>query len=535
MSHIDVSDVNYRLPDGRPLLDDVSFKVAPGDHVALIGANGVGKTTMLRLIAGDDRVNSGAITAGGPTAFMRQMIDEAEAPTLRHLYLALSPARYRQAAQRLERAEKRVAEAAGTADSDDANVRYAGALTAWGEIGGYDLEVLWAASADRALGSGSDWATVAERPMSTFSGGEQKRLTLELLFHSEYEILLLDEPDNFLDIPGKRWLAEQMNRCEKTILFVSHDRQLLDEASSKVVTIEAKGAWTHGGSFSGWADARDARMARLDDEHKRWQAERKRLVDYVRIMKQRAAISDGNASRARAAETRLRHYDEAGPPPEQVKEQNVSMRLEGGRSGKRVVMAEGLELADLTFPFDIELWYGDRIAVVGLNGTGKSHFLRLLNGEEIVHNGSWKLGARVQPGLFSQLHAHPEWHGKRLLDLLGDLDINRGPAMGKLRRYELSDQAEQDWDSLSGGQQARFQILLLEISGANLLLLDEPTDNLDVASAEALEAGLESFDGTVVVVSHDRWFLRSFDRFLIFQGDAEVVESDDPDRALFPV
>ena len=235
-----------------------------------------------------------------------------------------------------------------------------------------------------------------------------------------------------------------------------------------------------------------------------------------------------NASRARAAETRLRHYDEAGPPPEVAREQKIEMRLEGGRTGKRVVICEGLELTDLTFPFDLEVWFGERVAVVGRNGTGKSHFLRLLGGSDISHAGNWKHGARVVPGLFNQTHDHPELRGKALIDILAARDLNRGPAMSRLRRYELNFSAEQTWETLSGGQQARFQILLLEVDGANLLLLDEPTDNLDVASAEALEAGLDMFEGTVVCVTHDRWFLRSFDRYVAFTEDAEVIEVDDP-------
>jgi ATPase subunit of ABC transporter with duplicated ATPase domains len=379
---------------------------------------------------------------------------------------------------------------------------------------------------------GVAWSELADRAVDRFSGGEQKRLVLELLFASEYGILLLDEPDNFLDIPGKRWLADRINESDKTILYVSHDRELLATAVDKLVTIEARGAWSHGGSFLDWAEARDARKARLDDEHRRWADERRRLFHHMKIMKQRAWVSDKNAGRAKAAETRLRHFDEAGPPPERVRDQNVSMKLEGGRTGKRVVMIEELELTDLTFPFDLELWYGDRIAVVGLNGTGKSHLLRLLAGESIEHEGSWRLGARVVPGLFSQLHRHPEWAGHRLRDLLAVEGLDRQAAMSRLRRYELTDAAEQEWETLSGGQQARFQILLLEIDGANLLLLDEPTDNLDVASAEALEAALSSFEGTVVAVSHDRWFLRSFDWFLVFAADGEVTDTDDPSLAL---
>jgi ATPase subunit of ABC transporter with duplicated ATPase domains len=200
--------------------------------------------------------------------------------------------------------------------------------------------------------------------------------------------------------------------------------------------------------------------------------------------------------------------------------------------------------------FDLEVWYGERVAVLGANGSGKSHFLRLLaaGGSDpepehrpvddltvapVRHAGRARLGARVRPGWFAQTHEHPELIGRTLLDILWRGDAHRA-GMGReeaarsLDRYELARAAEQQFETLSGGQQARLQILLLELSGATLLLLDEPTDNLDVVSAEALEDGLASFAGTVVAVTHDRWFARSFDRFLVFRADGSVEETDAP-------
>ncbi|HEY0400374.1 MAG TPA: ATP-binding cassette domain-containing protein, partial [Blastococcus sp.] len=179
-------------------------------------------------------------------------------------------------------------------------------------------------------------------------------------------------------------------------------------------------------------------------------------------------------------------------------------------------------------PFDLEVFYGERVAVLGANGSGKSHFLKLLGGAGVKHNGDWKLGARVVPGTFLQTHEHPELVGKTLVDILWREAHDRGRAMKILRRYELHNQGDQRFGTLSGGQQARFQILLLELSGATLLLLDEPTDNLDVLSAESLEEALGAFDGTVLAVTHDRWFARSFDRFLVFGADGQVYESAEP-------
>jgi ATPase subunit of ABC transporter with duplicated ATPase domains len=228
------------------------------------------------------------------------------------------------------------------------------------------------------------------------------------------------------------------------------------------------------------------------------------------------------------------------------------MRLRGARTGKRALVCEGLELTGLMKPFDLEVWYGDRVAVLGSNGSGKSHFLRLLAGGgsdpdpamghvtevgaalvRVPHSGSVTLGARIVPGWFAQGHELPGLRGRTLLEILHRGDANREgmareAASSALDRYGLAGSALQVFDSLSGGQQARLQILLLELSGATLLLLDEPTDNLDLVSAEALEDALTRFDGTVLAVTHDRWFTRSFDRFLVFRSDGEVAETDAP-------
>jgi ATPase subunit of ABC transporter with duplicated ATPase domains len=325
---------------------------------------------------------------------------------------------------------------------------------------------------------------------------------------------------------------------------------LLAQTATRVVTVEGGTAWTHPGGFASWHDAREARYERLDELRRRWDEEHQKLKDLVLMYKQKAAYNDGMASRYQAAQTRLRKFEEAGPPQLRPKDQDIRMRLAGGRTGKRSVICEGLELEDLTFPFDLEVWYGDRVAVLGANGTGKSHFLRLLarggsdpGGEHapvdgaplapVRHAGLVRLGARVRPGHFSQTHDRPELTDRTLVEILWRGDDHRGglprhDAMKVLSRYELAGQGDQRFGTLSGGQQARFLVLLLELSGATLLLLDEPTDNLDLASAEALEAGLRGFAGTVIAVTHDRWFTRSFDRFVIFGADGEVRETPEP-------
>jgi ATPase subunit of ABC transporter with duplicated ATPase domains len=547
---VDVAGVRYELPDGRVLLDDVSFRVGEGAKVALVGANGAGKTTLLRIITGDLVPHAGAVTRTGGLGVMRQMVGAGlgEDPTVADLLLSVSPPRIRAAAAAVDGWERALMDT----DDEKTQMAYAGALSEYADAGGYDAEVTWDVCTTASLGLPYDRAKY--RSLRTLSGGEQKRLVLEFLLRGPDEVLLLDEPDNFLDVPGKIWLEQRIRESEKTILFISHDRELLDNTATRVVTVELGSAgnlvWTHPGGFSSYHEARKDRFARFEELRRRWDEEHAKLKALVLMYKQKAAYNDGLASRYQAAQTRLRKFEEAGPPTEQPREQQVKMRLKGGRTGKRAVVCENLELTGLMRPFDLEVWYGERVAVLGSNGSGKSHFLRLLAAggsdpdvehrpvgevpvKAVDHTGRARLGARVRPGWFVQTHEHPELVGRTLVGILHRGDEHRD-GMGReqasrvLDRYELAHAAEQRFESLSGGQQARFQILLLELSGATLLLLDEPTDNLDVQSAEALEEGLASFDGTVLAVTHDRWFARGFDRFLVYGADGDVYESDGP-------
>ncbi|SHN49118.1 ATPase components of ABC transporters with duplicated ATPase domains [Geodermatophilus obscurus] len=528
MGSIDVTGVRHTLPDGRVLLDGVSFRVGEGARAALVGENGAGKTTLLRIVAGDLVPEGGAVARSGGLGVMRQFIGSArDDTTVQRFLVDLAPPVVRAAWEAVEAAELTLMET----DDDTAQLAYADALAQWGDAGGYEAEVTWDAVTVAALGVPYDRCKYRE--LSSLSGGEQKRLALEALLRGPDQVLLLDEPDNYLDVPGKRWLEERLLATRKTVLFVSHDRELLARVADRVVTVEGGTAWVHGGGFGGYAQARTARHERMAELRRRWDEEHARLVELVRTLQQQAANSPDMASRYRAAQTRLARFEAEGPPPDRPPEQRVTMRLRGGRTGVRAVMAEQLELTGLVRPFDLEVWYGDRVAVLGANGAGKSHFLRLLAGQGVAHTGSWRLGARVVPGFFAQTHAHPEWLDRTLVDLLwhgepGRPGVDRGRAMAALRRYGLAEAGDQSFGTLSGGQQARLQVLLLELSGATLLLLDEPTDNLDVLSAESLEEALAAFDGTVLAVTHDRWFARSFDRFLVFGTDGRVYESAEP-------
>src|SRR5688572_17213215 len=431
MGYVDVAGAGCVLPDGRELFADVSFRVGEGAKVALVGPNGAGKTTLLRMVAGDTSTPIGTIARSGGLGVMRQFIGMiGDDRTLDDLALSLAAPPLRAAGAVLAAAHAALERAP---DAEKAQLAYANAIAGWGEAGGYDAEVLFDVVAVGILGK--PWEEVKHRPVRTLSGGQQKRFALDLLLRGGDEVLLLDEPDNFLDVPGKRWLEARLRESPKSVLYVSHDRELLAQSANRVVAVEGGSAWTHPGGFASWHEARSNRHERLLELRRRWDEEHEKLKELVFTLKNRAAYNDGLASRYQAAQTRLRKFEEAGPPPLPPKDQAVRMNLRGGRTGKRAVMCEGLELENLTFPFDLEIWYGDRVAVLGANGTGKSHFLRLLaaGGSEpdlehkpvdgaplahVAHEGRARLGARVRPGHFSQTHDRPELMQKTLVEIL---------------------------------------------------------------------------------------------------------------------
>ena len=549
MGHVDINSVSFVLPDGRPLLSDVSLRVGEGAKVALIGPNGTGKTTLGRIVAGDLAAHEGAVTRSGGLGIMRQFVGKVrDDSTVRDLLVSVAPEPVRRAAAEIDRTELLMMER----DTEHDQLSYAQALVDWADAGGYDYETLWDVCTVAALGVPFEQAQW--RKVSTLSGGEQKRLVLEALLRGPEEVLLLDEPDNYLDVPAKRWLEDQLIESPKTVLFVSHDRELLERVATRIATLEPGAAgstlWVHPGRFSTYHQARVDRFEKLDEMRRRWDEEHAKLKALVVMYRQKASYNSDMAARLQAAKTRLARFEEAGPPEALPLRQNVRMRLTGGRTAKRAVIAEGLELTGLMRPFDLEVWYGERVAVLGSNGSGKSHFLRLVacGGTDpepehrpvgdvqpapVAHEGRLRLGSRVRPGWFAQTHEHPTLTGRTLLEILHRGDEHRAgkpreEAARALDRYGLARASEQTFDSLSGGQQARFQILLLELSGATCLLLDEPTDNLDLHSAEALEEGLAAFEGTVLAVTHDRWFARGFDRYLVFGADGRVYEADAP-------
>ena len=289
MSSIIVSELEYGPPGADQLFFDVSFKVSPGEHAAIVGANGVGKSTILRILTQEIDADGGEFAIGGTMLNMTQDVGMSRPnDTLREMLIEVAPSNLRKAGRALVAAEKALA-----AGEDD-GMGYATALSDWGDLGGYDLETKWQASAQRSVKTPVD--DFSTRLVSELSGGERKRLVLDLMLTSGADVLLLDEPDNYLDIPTRTWLEEQIKACKSTILMVSHDRKLLERCATKIVVIEGSGCWVHGGSYVTFPEAREKRQSLLGDDLKRWNDEERRLFHHMKIMKQRAAQTRPHSS-----------------------------------------------------------------------------------------------------------------------------------------------------------------------------------------------------------------------------------------------
>jgi ATPase subunit of ABC transporter with duplicated ATPase domains len=520
-----VSELAYSPPGVEQLFFDVSFGVAPGEHAAIVGPNGVGKSTILKILTGQLEADDGEFSIGGNYLQMTQDVGMSRPDdALRDMLIEVAPTALRTAGKTLFAAEKAMM------SGEDDGMKYAEALGDWGDLGGYELETQWAAAAQRSVKTPVD--NFSTRLVGQLSGGERKRLVLDLLLNSGADVLFLDEPDNYLDIPTRSWLEEQINACKSTILMVSHDRTLLERSATKIIAVEGSGAWVHGGSYATWPEARQRRQELLGDDLKRWNDEERRLFHHMKMMKQRAAQNFKNATKANGAESRWEKFVKAGPPPPPAPDQQIHVRFTGADSARRVVKFENVAVDDLFKPFSDEVHFGERVGLIGPNGTGKTHLLNALNGKTDGSIGNITFGPRTSVGMFNQINDRPEYRGRHCVDIVRDKLIDEQKSMAALARYGLRNNAKQEFQTLSGGQKARLEILGLELAGHNVLLLDEPTDNLDIESSEALENALEGFEGTVLAVSHDRTFLARFDRFIMITDDGDVYELPDFDIAL---
>ena len=509
----------HKAHGAATILAGVSLTVAPGDVVGVVGPNGAGKSTLLRLLAGVDRPDRGTVTlTAGTAGYLPQEPDRAPGERL-HDYLArrtgIAPAQARMDA---------AAEALAAGGEDD----YSAALEAWLELGGADLEVR-EETVLRELGldpSLLDLETVA------LSGGQAARAALAAILLSRFDVLLLDEPTNDLDFDGlarlERFVAERPGGA----VIVSHDRAFLARTVTRVLEIDeiAHTAAEFGGGWAGYLELRATAVRHAEERYETYAAQRDRLAERVRRQRQwsetgvkrakgsdpdkslvhrRAERSEKQAGKVRASERALERLEAVEKP---WRRWELQLRFGGGeRSGDVTVRLDRALLRRGSFtlgPLDLELGWGERVALVGPNGSGKTTLVDALIGRLELAEGERWIGPGVRVGTLDQ--ARRTFSGVLLEDFVEQTGMSQQDARSLLAKFGLeSDAVARAATSLSPGERTRASLALLMASGANFLVLDEPTNHLDLPAIEQLESALDAFDGTLLLVTHDRALLEA--------------------------
>jgi ATP-binding cassette subfamily F protein 3 len=348
------------------------------------------------------------------------------------------------------------------------------------------------------------------KPIRALSGGQKKLVGLARLLLAQPSVLLLDEPDNHLDLPGKAYLEQLVRGYPGTVVIVSHDRYLLDAVVTHITEIEDGKITTFSGDYSSYIVDKETRLARQEELYQIQQREIARMEMALKRYRKWVQVSDTFASRVHAMEARLERIDRLDRPT--LERRKMGLELNGWRGSTKVLALTGIEKSFGSTPVlkDIHLLiqHGERVGLIGANGAGKSVLLRLILGTEQPTSGEIYLGPSVKMGYYAQEHETLDFDQNLIETVRRASPMSEPNAVAFLLRYLFTyPQMTQKIGLLSGGERSRLQLALLVLSGANFLLLDEPTNNLDIASAEVLENALEEFVGTVLVISHDRYFL----------------------------
>jgi ATP-binding cassette subfamily F protein 3 len=516
------------------LFKDITFTIARGDRWGIVGRNGIGKTTLFKLITGAQQPTSGQVARSGAAkvSLLEQHRTFEGAATVWEA--AAGPFAELLA---LEQSLARQAEALGGDPSDQAMAKYSRDLERFQHEGGYEV----AAKVDAVLhGLGFDPEKARSQPISQLSGGERGRLGLAQQLAAPADILLLDEPTNHLDLETTAWLEEYLRGLEATVVVVSHDRAFLDAIADHILHFENGTAYPYTGSYQSFvmqrAERRLAEQRAYDKQRKVIAAEE----DYIR-----RNIAGQNTKQAKGRRKRLERLPRLSGVAGEGGVMSLALRA-AERGGDQVVVAEHVEVAvegrTLLRDFSARVIRGDVIGLIGPNGAGKTTLLRTIVGERAPQKGEVRVGGSINLAYYDQQLGNVPM-GKTLYDVINDLRStwSRGQIQGHLGRFGFSgDSVLRTTNVLSGGERARLALAIMMLSGANLLVLDEPTNHLDVESIEVLEEAVEGYDGTVILVSHDRALLRALvkrvwvlhhEHITDFPGTFEEWETASAERA----
>ncbi|HVJ49312.1 ABC-F family ATP-binding cassette domain-containing protein [Desulfitobacterium sp.] len=517
---------------GEALFRQVTFGIEPGEKVGLVGPNGAGKTTLLRACLGELRLESGQVQITGTYGYLPQNPLLAETGTVWDSMLE-ERAEIIQMREQMKVLEERMA-----VDSEEKVFEQYSTLTeSYERSGGYALE-----AQIRKILFGLGLEKETKTPVERLSGGQKTRLALSKLLLSAPELLVLDEPTNHLDMEALEWLESFLRGYAGAILMVSHDRYFLDRVVQKILHLENGEMKTYTGNYSEYELQRAVEATTLARETEKLNTKISRLEEYIR--RNKAGV---NARQARGREIQLNKLK-----PNQTSKSSKEVHFNfqtGARSGDKVLMLEavGIRFSERTLFSNVhlDLRRGDRVALLGKNGVGKTSLLKAIS-QQVPYQGEIRLGAKVQLGYYSQEHEDLHLTGTIIDEIRSDSALKDPEIRNLLARFGfIGEEVFKPVSVLSGGEKSRLELAKLFLAQGNLLLLDEPTNHLDTQMRDVLEEALADYEGTLLVVSHDRYFL---DRVVnkiahltpsglqVYEGDyseykAQVQEEETKDSA----
>jgi ATP-binding cassette, subfamily F, member 3 len=506
----------------KTIFQDLTWEIQHDQKIGLIGPNGAGKSSLFKLIISEYNAEPGGnvVRAKGVTVGYLPQQPEFD-PSARAFQLALDGnPRVAELEKTLSDLEARLGNPS-VYENEKALGRtlelHAKYLEEYESLGG-------ASYPDRVrnllLGLGLPEADF-DKPIGVLSGGQKKLIGLARLLLTGPDVLLLDEPDNHLDLPGKAYLEKLIQEYPGAVVLVSHDRYILDAVVTHITEIEDGHLTTFSGNYTEYILDKQERMARAEELFQIQQRSIARMEMALKRYLVWVQVSDKFASRVRSMQTRLEKVKQLDRPV--LERRKMGLELNGWRGSNQVLEMVNVQksyVRPVLTGVSLLIRHGERVGLIGPNGTGKSVLLRLILGNEVPDAGEIKIGPSIKIGYYAQEHETLDLN-MTLIDAVRRAgEMSESNAVAFLLRYLFTyKQASEKIRTLSGGERSRLQLALLVLSGANFLLLDEPTNNLDIASAEVLENALSDFVGTVLVISHDRYFLdRTVSRILSLEG-----------------
>lgn len=499
------------------IFKDISLQIQPDDRIGLIGDNGTGKSTLIEILREEEYLDEGELLISNnlDIGYLAQSYNLKLDTTLYQEMLNIYQGLF-QLEEKLQELETKMSQVSGE-ELDKIMERYSKLRREYEASGGYRYEseikgVL------RGLGFTED---EFNEELTNFSGGEKTRAGLAKLLLSQPQLLLLDEPTNHLDLQAKEWLEDYLVDYDGAVVVISHDRYFLNQVVDRIWELEKGRLEKYNGDYSFYAEEKEHRLLTWQREYEKQQKKIKKMKAYIR--KNKAGV---DSKQARGRQKKLDRMKRIPPPPT-IDTPKIDFKLETV-SGNDVLTVDGLSKSydqELVLEdIDFKLYRGEKVALVGPNGSGKSTLFKLLSEHEEADTGEIKLGTRVDIGYYDQEHQDLTLDCNLIEELQKATDITKSNARDVLARFLFKgDDVFKEISTLSGGEKARLSLAKLAIQDYNLLLLDEPTNHLDIKSKEILEEALQNYPGTILVISHDRYFLdKLVDKVFALEGNKLV-------------